>query len=194
MIARQPSADPPMVGRKRNSSSAEDSTRRSKRTRRFSNVPQSTTSKSLVPRDRFGVDVEGILERAGLTPLVLTRAEASRAEEMPGIERTAFINAFGGTTKNSEWQQCSKAPGYEDFFCASITAQPFMPLVPGKPGLLLRLPVVIEMPQSDRDKCTFHVLSATELNGALHYLGKYTRIPLPQIQFTWANLPIRVRS
>jgi hypothetical protein len=145
-----------------------------------------------VPRDRFGVDVERIFERAGLAPLVLTRAEASRAEETPGIGWTTFIKVFGGT-KYSEWPQCSKVPGYEDFVCTGIAAQPYMPLVPGKPGLLLRLPAVIETPQSDRDKSTFHVLSGTQPNGTLHYRGKYTRTPLPQIQFTWTNLPYKVR-
>jgi hypothetical protein len=188
-----------MVGRKRNSPSAENSTQSSKRMRRFSNVPQSTTSKPCdtrmsVPRDRFVVDVEGIFERAGLRPLVLTRAEASRAEETPGIKWTTFINVFGRTKNfDFEWPQCSKVHGYENFVCTRITAQPFMPLVPGKPGLLLRIPAVIETPQSDRDKSTFHVLSTTQPGGALHYRGKYTRIPLPQIQFTWTNLRKRVR-
>jgi len=143
-----------------------------------------------VPRDRFDVDVEGIFERAGLTPLVLTRAEASRAEKTPGIEWTTFTKVFGGTPK-SEWPQCSKVPGYEDFVCTSIIPQPFMPLVPGKPGLLLRLPAVYE---NDRDKSTFHVLSTTQPGSdILHYCGKYTKIPLPQIQFTWTNLPFEVR-
>jgi hypothetical protein len=137
------------------------------------------------------VDVEGIFERAGLTPLVLTRAEASRANKTPGIERTMFIKVFGG--KMTEWPRCLKVPGYEDFLCTSIIAQPFMPLSPGKPGLLLRLPAVIETPQSDRDKSISHVLSATQPNGALYYRGKYRKIPLPQIQFIWTNLPIRVR-
>ncbi|KAN0117987.1 hypothetical protein V8E52_005574 [Russula decolorans] len=188
-ITRRPSADPPMA-RKRDSSSAENCARSSKRTRRFSNVPQSSSSKpcdttrTLVP----GMDVEGIFECAGLTPLVLTRAEASRAEETPGITWTMFFKVFGGTMMNSEWPQCSKVPGYEEFLCTGTIAQPYMPLVPGKPGVFLRLPAVIETPQSDHDKSTFHVLSAMRPKGALHYRGKYRKIPLPQVQFTWTNL------
>lgn len=82
--------------------------------RRFSNVPQSTTSepcdtRMLVPRDRFGVNVEGIFERAGLTSLVLTRADAC-AKETPGIEWTTFIEVFGDIV-NSGWPQCPKVPG-----------------------------------------------------------------------------------
>jgi hypothetical protein len=200
-IARQPSAEPPMVGRKRNSSSSENSqaVQRSKRTRHFSNVPQSTTSnpsntRTSVPRDGFrvgvDVDVEGIIKRAGLVPAVLTTAEAARAKETPGIEQSTFIKVFGGTEISEwAWLQCSKLPGYEVFLCPSIAAQPFMPLVPGKPGLLLRLPDVIEKPQSER---AFHVLSATQPNGALHYRGRYKKVPLPQIQFTWANLRVNV--
>ena len=189
-----------MVGRKRNSSSAENSAGSSKRTRHFPSVPQSTraTSESCdtkmsVPQD---VDVEGIYERARLTPYVLTRAEASHTKATPGIRRSTFTRVFGGVIR-SEWSQCANVSGYEDFLCTSITAQPFMPLAAGKPGLLLRLPAVIETPQSNRDKSTFHVLSATQkqTDGILHYRGKYRKIPLPQIQFTWTNLPdSRVRS
>jgi hypothetical protein len=133
------------------------------------------------------MDVEGIIECAGLTPHVLTRAEASHAKATPDIERTIFNRVFGGNM-NSEWPQCPKVPGYEDFLCTGITAQPFMPLVAGKPGLLLRLPAVVETPQSNRDRSTFHVLSATLPNGALHYRGKYRKISLPQIQFIWTKL------
>lgn len=136
------------------------------------------------------MDVEGIFERAGLTPLVLTRAEVSCAEDTPGIHSPTFRKLFGGSPSGFEWAQCSKVPGYEDFVCTTITAQPFMPLVPGKPGILLRLPAVFEMTQSDRDK-TFHVLSTTQPSGPLHYRGKYTKIPLPQIQFTWTNVKNR---
>ena len=127
------------------------------------------------------MDMEEIFERAGLTPLVLTKAEASRAKETPGIKWPNFVEVFGGT-KHSEWPQCLKVPGYEDFLCTGILAQPFMPLAPGKPGLLLRPPAVIETPQSVHDKSTFHLLSATQPNGAMHYRGKYRKIPLPQIQ------------
>ena len=108
------------------------------------------------------------------------------------MQRTTFIKVFGGTMY-SEWPQCSKVPGYEDFLCTRFTAQPFMPLGPGEPGLLFRLPAVIEMPQSNRDRSTFHVLSTMQPGGTLHYRGKYTRIPLPKIQFAWTNLPTRVR-
>ncbi|KAI0281225.1 hypothetical protein BGY98DRAFT_959328, partial [Russula aff. rugulosa BPL654] len=102
-----------------------------------------------------------IFERAGLTPLVLTRAEVSCAERTPGIKWTTFVKLFGGAL-NSEWPQCSKVPGYEDFACTTVSAQPFMPLVPGKPGLLLQLPAVIEAPQSNHDKSTFHIFSTMQ--------------------------------
>jgi len=137
------------------------------------------------------MDVEKIFARAGLTPLVLTRAEAACAGETPSIEWTTFIKIFGGNV--SEWPQCFKVPGYKNFVCTSITSQPFMPIVPGKPGLLLQPPAVIKTPQSTHDKSTFHVLSTTQLAGGLHYLGKYTKVPLPQIQFTWSKLPPEVR-
>ena len=186
------------MGRKRNLSSTEICTRSSKRTRRFRNVPQSTTSRpcdpgTSVPRDRlkFGLDVESIFERAGLTPLVLTRAEAARAEDTSSIGWTTFVKVFGGAL--SQGPHFFDVPGYEDFLflCTSITAQPFMPIVPGEPGLLLRLPAVIETPQSNHDK-TFHVLSSTQMAGGLHYRGMYTKIPLPQVQLTWTKFPDRV--
>ena len=185
-----------MAGRRRNSSSTENpSASSSKRT----NVPRSTALKpcdtrALVPpgRDGFHVDVERILEDAGLTPLVLTRAEAACAEETPGIELTTFTELFGGT-RNSEWPQCSKVPGYENFVCTAPVSQPFMPLGPGKPGILLRVPTIIKTPRSDHDRSTLHVLSKTHSGGTLHYRGKYAIIPLPQIQFTWTNFPPKVR-
>jgi len=146
-----------------------------------------------VPRDRFGVDVEGIFERAGLNPLVLTRAEASRADETPGIRWSKFYKEFG-TPLNFELPQGSKVPGYEDFVCTGIASQPFMPLDPGKPGLLFRLPVVIETSENDREKSIFHVLSTTQPSGPLYYRGKYTKTIL-KIPFTWTNhgLPKSVR-
>lgn len=192
-IARSPSADPPVVAGSHDSSSDENcaSARRLKRNH-FSNVPRPTTSKPCDTRKLVSqhVDVEGIFKRAGLTPLILTRAEASRAKETPSIKWKKFFKLFGATVK-CEWPQCSKVPGYKDFLCTSITAQPFMPVVPGKPGLFLRLPAVIETPQSDCDKSTFQVFSATQPWDVLHYRGKYTKIPLPQIQFTLADLPKR---
>lgn len=200
-VTRWPSADSPMAGRKGLLSSTENSARCSKGARRLSNVQQSTTSKprqttTSVPRDtfNFGMDVEEISGRAGLTPLVLTRAEAPRAKETPGIERATFMNVFGGN-KNSEWPYCSKVPGYEDFLCTTITAQPFMPIVPGKPGLLLGLPsvpTVVETLQRNRDKSTFHVFLTLQ-PGMLYYRGKYAKIPLSQIQCTLRKFPAKVR-
>jgi hypothetical protein len=134
----------------------------------------------------------GILKRARLTPLELTRAEASRVEETPGIERATFSKVFGGHQK-SEWPQCSKFPGYSDFFLADIVVQPFAPDAAGKPGLLLRLPSVIETPGFE--KYEIHVLSNTLQGDGLHYRGKYTRVPVPavrRIHFDWSGLPHKV--
>lgn len=184
-----------MVGRRRDLSSTENpNAPSSKRTRRFYNVPQSCDTRALVPpgQDDFGVDVEGILEGADLTPLVLTRAEVACAEGTPGINWAMFIKTFGGNG-NLEWPQCSKIAGYENFIRTGSVAQPFMPLSPGRPGLLLRLPSYIKTPQSDHDESTYHVFSATHSTGTLHYRGKYATIPLPQIQLTWTNTPRKVR-
>ena len=143
-------------------------------------------------RNMFGVDVEGILESAGLTPLVLTRAEAACAEETLGIKPTTFTKLFG-STRNSDWPQCSKVPSFENFVCTGPVSQPFMPLGPGKPGLLLRFPSSIKTPQSDCDESRFLGFSKTHPGSNLHYRGKYAIIPVPQIQFTWTNLPSKVR-
>ena len=199
LTVARPSSDPPVKGR--NSSPPENSisARSSNGTCHFSNVPQSSTSQTcdarmLVPRGKFqsSMELEAIFERAGLTPLVLTKAEVSCAERTPGIKWSTFVKIFGGAL-NSEWPQCSKVPGYEDFACTTVSAQPFMPLVPGKPGLLLQLPAVIEAPQSNHDKSTFHIFSTMQTGGRLHYRGKYTKIPLPQIQFTWTKVSPKVR-
>ena len=69
-----------------------------------------------------------------------------------------------------------------------------MPLTPGKPGLFLQLPTVIETLQGMHDKSTFHVFSNKQADGRLHYRGKYTKIPLPQIEFKWTKVHKRVRK
>jgi hypothetical protein len=133
--------------------------------------------------------VAGILRNAGLTSLELTTAGTICAEETPGIGWDLFRKTFGGDRK-SEWPKCSWKSGYEDFLCANVTVQPFMPLDAGKPGLVLRLPSVTE--SSQNDKSTFHVTTSMP-QGTLYYRGKYAKIPLPQLQFKWENLPHEVR-
>jgi hypothetical protein len=145
-----------------------------------------------MPRDISYVDVAGILKRADLIPRELTRAEATRVAETPGIGWATFSKLFGGC-RRSEWPQCSRVPGYSDFLCADVIAQPFAPHAAGKPGLLLRPPTVIETPETE--KYTIHVLSNTPQGVALDYRGKYTRVPVPQaeIHFRWNALPHDVR-
>lgn len=77
------------------------------------------------------------------------------------------------------------------FFRADVVAQPFVPHAAGEPGLLFRLPTVTETPEVE--KYTFHVVSNTFEGGGLHYRGKYTRVPVPQIH-CWSNLPREVRD
>jgi hypothetical protein len=139
-----------------------------------------------MPRDIPVVEVAGVLKRTGLVPLELTRAEATRVEETPGIRWATFSKIFGGYLR-SEWPQCSKFPGYSDFLCADVIVQPFAPHAAGKPGLLLRPPTVIETP--DTEKHAIHVLSNTPQGDALYYRGKYTRVPVPELYFHWFDLP-----
>jgi hypothetical protein len=141
-----------------------------------------------MPIDIQAVDIVGVLKPAGLTPFQLTMAEAASVEETPGIGWTAFNKLFGGQWK-SEWPQCSRLPGYSDFLCADVITQPFVPTTAGKPGLLLRLPTVIETPE----KHTIHVLSNTLQDGVLYYQGKYTRVPIPGIRFRWSDSSYNVR-
>ncbi len=136
------------------------------------------------------VDVARIMRSAGLMPLELTRAEATCIEETPGIERSMFTKLFGGHLR-SEWPQCSNAWGYSDFLCADAIAQPIVPHAAGKPGLLFRLPTVIEA--SRTEKCSIHVLSNMVQNTALCYRGSYTTVPLPEVEIDWADLPYNVR-
>jgi hypothetical protein len=135
------------------------------------------------------LDVAGILRNSGLKSLGLTSAEATCAEETPGIGWDLFRETFGGS-KRSEWPNCSKQSGHEAFLCADAAVQPFMPVDPGKPGLVLRLPAVTG--SSQNDKSTFHVLTTMPQGGTLYYQGKYAKIPLPQLQFKWGNLPQEV--
>src|SRR5216684_1508599 len=189
-IARRPLAHPPVAGRKRNSSSFETTPRRSQRPRLSCSAQRSAIAEPRMPRNTFGVDVAEIFERSTLSALELTRAEVANAQETPGIERSLFNSVFGGR-HNAEWRRCAKIPGYEDFLCAVITAQPFMPLGPGKPGLLLRLPTVFETPQGDQST-SFNVFSSTLHGGALYYRGNYTKVPIPHVPIEWSRLPYSV--
>ena len=141
--------------------------------------------------------MEGVFERAGLTPLKLTRAEAACAEKTPGIERARFIKEFGAaldTDVDVPQYKCSKVPGHghEYFVCPHVMAQLFMPLSPGEPGLILKLPLVFKKQSGghgNRDEPTFQLLSPMQPKGALFYWGRYTEVPLPEVQCTWDNLP-----
>ena len=137
------------------------------------------------------LDMAEILRNSGVKSLrSLTSAEMICAEEIPGIGWHLFCETFGGSLR-SEWPNCQKKPGYESFLCAYAALQPFMPRDPGEPGLVLQLPVV---DGSQNDKSTFHVLTTmSQDDGTLYYRGKYAKIPLPQLQFKWENLPQRVR-
>ncbi len=183
-----------MTGRRRSLSPTESSAGSSRRTCHSSIMLQPTTPRphriwTLLSRDKFGVDVEGILERASLRPFILPRAEATCVDETPGIGWGLFSRVFGGDHNRPEWPQCDKIEGYENFMCAYVTAQPFMPLNPGEPGLLLKLSAVCET-----QKSTFHVFVETRKAGILQYRGRYQRIPLPHTEFRWANLPTKVRT
>ena len=137
------------------------------------------------------LDMAEILRNSGVKSLKsLTSAETICAEETPGIGWHLFCKTFGGSMR-SEWPNCKKKSGYESFLCANATLQPFMPRDPGEPGLVLRLPSVAG--SSQNDKSTFHVLTTmSQDDRALYYRGKYAKVPLPQLQFKWENLPNQV--
>ncbi|KAH9980783.1 hypothetical protein BJV74DRAFT_84163 [Russula compacta] len=120
----------------------------------------------------------------GLIPFELTRAEATRAKETPGISSVEFYRKFGGG-RGMEWLKCHMIPSYADVLCAdSSTSQPYVPIDIGKPGLVLRPPAA---PQSKRR--TFHVFSCSLHDKLLYYRGEYTTVPLPDVQLTWFDIP-----
>ncbi|KAN0117986.1 hypothetical protein V8E52_005573 [Russula decolorans] len=194
-ITQRPLINSSVVGRKRNLSTTKNPSQISKRARLALNISTASTSTSgshspgiIVTRDANApvLHVTGILNNAGLMSLELTRTETICAEETPGIGWLTFCQTFGGR-KRSEWPKCSRKSGYEDFLCADVTVQPFVPLDYGKPGLVLQLPAVTE--SSRNDKSTFHVFTTMPQGGTLYYRGKYAKIPVPQLQFKWENLP-----
>lgn len=124
----------------------------------------------------------------GLIPFELTRAEATRAKETPGISPVVFYRKFGGC-RTMDWPRCHKIPGYADFLCADpFSSQPYVPTDVGKPGLVFYPPATPR-----RERLTFHVISCSPHDKLLHYQGEYTTIPLPDIQITWSNIPGAVR-
>jgi hypothetical protein len=218
-ITQRPLINSSVVGRKRNLSTTKNPSQISKRARLALNISTASTYVTprrlltstrlftrgfvfcrstsgshspgiIVTRDANApvLHVTGILNNAGLMSLELTRTETICAEET-GIGWLTFCQTFGGR-KRSEWPKCSRKSGYEDFLCADVTVQPFVPLDYGKPGLVLQLPAVTE--SSRNDKSTFHVFTTMPQGGTLYYRGKYAKIPVPQLQFKWENLPREV--
>ena len=130
-----------------------------------------------------GIPLAEIFTCAGVVPFELTRDEIIRADGTPGISWQTFFRRFGGQQKG-EWPQCDRISGYKKFLCADITAQPYVPTSPGKPGLVLRLPTTSLTPRDDGH--TFHVFSSRD--GLLYYQGEYTRSHLPQVELDWNDL------
>jgi hypothetical protein len=130
-----------------------------------------------------------IFARVGLEPLSLTRNEAARVRETPGISWTKFYKKIGARCR-SEWATCEMIPGYKRFLCADLVAQPYVPVVPGNPGIVIRPPATVWTPQ-DPDRM-FQVFSRTHDN-LLQYCGEYITVPDVQIELDWFDLPHDVR-
>jgi len=139
---------------------------------------------------RSFISPEEILTRAGVTPFGLTRAEATRSEETPGVAWIDICRVFGGSLR-AEWVECRKIPGYKTFLCADVRAQPYMPTRTGKPGLILCPPTITP---SEDDNITFHVLLCSPQDNQLYYQGEYTKVPLHQIQVSFCDLPAACRQ
>ena len=145
--------------------------------------PSASTSRRCAKGSINGTPLAEIFTHASVMPFELTRDEIVRADETRGIFWRTFSMKFGSQTRN-EWPKCTRVPGYTKFLCADITAQPYVPTSPGKPGLILRLPTTVLTPQDDGH--TFHVFSSCD--GLLHYQGEYTRSHLPHAELDWNDL------
>ena len=154
--------------------------------RRSVPVPSASASRRGARGSINSTSLAEVFTRADVTPFELTRDEAVRANETQGISWRTFSSKFGGHCM-SEWPQCDRIPGYKRFLCANITAQPYVPTAPGKPGLVLRIPTTVLTPQDDGH--TFHVFSSRD--GLLHYQGEYARSHL-QVEVDWNDLPTSV--
>lgn len=132
-----------------------------------------------------------ILARVGLAPLALMRDEAARARQTPGISFTTFFKIIGARCK-SEWGVSERIPGYE-YLCADLVAQPYVPMAPGKPGIVIRPPTTVWTAQNEYRM--FQVFSGTPARGRdnLAYRGAYTAVPDIQIELDWFDLPFQVR-
>ncbi len=127
----------------------------------------------------------------GLKQFELTRDEAALAKETPEIMWETFSRTFGDSWRK-EWPNGHKIPGYKTFFCAGLVVQPFVPINPGKPGVVIHPPATVGTVQNDNQ--SFNVFSSTVDNpNLLRYLGKYTRVDLPQVKIKWCDLPREVR-
>jgi hypothetical protein len=152
--------------------------------RRNGRVPSASASRRGTRASINGTPLAEMLTRAGVSPFELTRDEVARATETRGITFRAFAKNFGGRWR-TEWPLCDIVPGYQNFLCVDITAQPFVPTAPGKPGFLLSLPTMDLPPHEDGH--TFHVFSSHHT--LLHYQGEYTR-PRLRVEFDdWNHLP-----
>ena len=151
---------------------------------RNASVPSASASRR-GPRATNSTPLAEIFTRVGVTLFELTRDEVVRANETPGISWQTFSGKFGG--QRTEWPKCSRIPGYTKFLCVDITAQPYMPTAPGKPGLVLRLPTTGLTCRDDGHP--FHVFSLHD--DLLHYQGEYVRTHF-QVELNWNDLSFDV--
>ncbi len=152
-------------------------------------VPSASTSRRGTRGSINGTPLAEMFKRAGVMPLELTRDEVVRANETRGISWSTFTTKFqvGGHWR-SEWPKCNRVSGYQKFLCVDITAQPFVPTSPGKPGFVLCLPTMgLARTSQDDGHTTFHVFSTR--HALLHYQGEYTRPRLLRVEFDdWNHL------
>jgi hypothetical protein len=131
--------------------------------------------------------------RAGLEPLALTRDEVARARDTPGVSFTTFSQKIR-TPWRSEWGVSEMIPGYKKYLCADFVAQPYVPMTPGKPGIVIRPPTTVWTVQDDDRMATvFQLFSRTQSHETLEYRGEYTSVPDIRIEFDWFDLPYQVR-
>jgi hypothetical protein len=155
-------------------------------------LPAPPVSASHRAKNSINATLADTFAQMGLTPLALTRDEAARARRTPRISWSSFIKI--GACKKSEWVICEMIPGsgYKKFLCAGLTAQPYAPMAPGKPGIVIRLPDTVWTARDRDDDRIFQVFSRKD-DDLLLYCGEYATVPDVQIDLDWFDVPHKVR-
>lgn len=141
------------------------------------------------------VAVRDMFKAMGVQPFQLTAGSWRSATASSGIPWKMFFEEIGAASDSHlEWECITSSDKIERkkfFLCMDLMIQPFMPSVPGYPGLIVH-PRDALLKFIEEDGKPFHVLTAAGRNKTLYYQGIYQRSRNPPQDLEWNEMNYKV--